>query len=149
MIGIYRRYPDAKFPTRATEQAVGYDLYAYTLTETGRPNKILIPPKTTRAVPTGLTVVPPDGYSIFIGSRSGMAKERSLFVTNAPGIIDPDFRGELMVLLYNGGFEAHYVQHEDRVGQMILLPWRAFDLFELKNLDATPRGEKGFGSTGR
>lgn len=149
MIGIFKRHPDAKLPFRASEQAVGYDLSAFCLTETGRPNKLLIPPRSTRAVPTGLTIIPPSGYSIFIASRSGMAKERSLFVTNAPGIIDPDYRGEIMVLLYNGGVESHYISHEERVGQMILLPYKPFSFYELKELDQTPRGEAGFGSTGR
>jgi dUTP pyrophosphatase len=149
MIGIHRRYSDVRFPLRATEQSVGYDIYAYSKTETGRPNKLLIPPRTSRAIPTGLVVIPPPGFSIFVASRSGLAKERALFVTNSPGIIDPDYRGELMVLLYNGGHEAQYVQHDDRVGQIILLPFQPFEITELSTVDETERGERGFGSTGR
>lgn len=151
MIGICRRYDDVQYPTKATPEAVGYDLYAYHKTESGRPNKILIPPQSTKAIPTGLIVIPPEGYSIFVGSRSGMAKENSLFVTNAPGIIDPDYRGELMVLLYNGGHQSIYISHGDRVGQMILLPFKSFSMFDVKfeELDKTGRGDKGFGSTGR
>lgn len=149
MIGIMRRYEDVKYPSRATSQSVGYDLWAYCKTESGRPNKLLIPPRSTRAIPTGLIILPPEGYSIFIASRSGLAKERNLFVTNAPGIIDPDYRGEIMVLLYNGGHETQYIQHEDRVGQMILLPFKSFDFYDVTKLDDTPRGDKGFGSTGR
>ncbi len=149
MISIKRLHEDVKFPTRATPLAVGYDLYAYARTESGRPNKLLIPPRSTRAIPTGLIIVPPPGYSIFIASRSGLAKERNLFVTNAPGIIDPDFRGEIMVLLYNGGHESQYIEHDDRVGQMILLPFKSFELKEITKVDETPRGDKGFGSTGR
>lgn len=149
MIKIMRRFPDVKYPIRATPDAVGWDLYAYELTETGRPNKLLIPPRSTRAVSTGLIVIPPPGYSIFIASRSGLAKERSVFVTNAPGIIDPDYRGELKVLLYNGSHESQYIQHDDRVGQMIFLPFKSFEFEEITRLDETPRGDKGFGSTGR
>lgn len=78
-----------------------------------------------------------------------MARERTLIVLNAPGIIDPDYRGEIMVLLYNGGHQSQYVEHGDRVGQMILLPFQPFGLQEITELEATERGDKGFGSTGR
>ena len=149
MIGIKKLHDDAVTPTRATEKAVGYDLYAYHRTESGRPNKILIPPSSTKAIPTGLIIVPPVGHSVFVASRSGLALNQSLFVANAPGIVDPDYRGELMVLLYNGGHQSHYVQHGDRVGQMILLPWKPFDFYELKEVTPTARGTSGFGSTGR
>lgn len=149
MIGIYKKHEDAQFPIRASERAVGYDLFAYYKTETGRPNKILISPQATRLVPTGLVVVPPDGYSIFVAPRSGLAIDRTLTVLNAPGVIDPDYRGELMVMLYNGGHVSQYVEHGQRVGQMILLPFKPFDFYEVKELDKTERGDKGFGSTGR
>lgn len=149
MIGIFKKHEDVRDPIRATERAVGYDLFAYCKTETGRPNKLLIPPHTTRPIPTGLIILPPEGYSIFIATRSGMALHRNLFVANSPGVVDPDYRGELMVLLHNGGFQSQYVQHDDRVGQMILLPFKPFDFYGVKTLDKTERGEKGFGSTGR
>lgn len=147
---IKRTRPDAKLPYRGTENSVGLDLHACLVSDTGRPNTLLIPPKTTRAVPTGLVVAPPDGYAIFICSRSGLAKAHSLFVTNAPGVIDPDYRGEIMVLLYNGGNEAYYVRHEDRVGQMIAFPALIMSMMEMDDLPlTTSRGDKGFGSTGR
>lgn len=110
---------------------------------------MLIPPNNSRLVRTGLAIQPPDGYAVFICSRSGMAKDRSIFVTNAPGVIDPDYRGEICVLLYNGGYESHYVQHGDRVGQMIALPVPRVELQEVDELDPTFRGENGFGSSGR
>lgn len=147
-IQIKRLHEDAHLPFRATQESVGYDLFAYSKTETGRPNKLLIPPRSTRAVPTGLIIVPPPGYSIFIASRSGLAAKHSLFVTNSPGVVDPDYRGEIMVLLYNGGHEAFYVEHGTRVGQMILLPYKSFPYTEVLEVDSTERGDKGFGSTG-
>lgn len=147
---IKRKHPDAKLPYRGTENSVGLDLYACLIADSGRPNTMLIPPKTTRGVPTGLIVAPPEGYALFVCSRSGLAKEHSLFVTNAPGVIDPDYRGEVMVLLYNGGHEAYYVRHGDRVGQLIALPALIMTMLEMDNLPLnTSRGEKGFGSTGR
>lgn len=148
-VGFKRLSPDVKTPYRASREAVGYDLYAYCLTESGRPNKLLIPPRTVRAIPTGLIILPPSGYSLFVAPRSGLAKERTLFVANAPGIIDPDYRGETMVLLYNGGHESQYVQHEDRIGQLLVLPFKSFPMYELTEVDKTERGTAGFGSTGR
>ena len=147
---IKRKHPDAKLPYRGTENSVGLDLHACLVSETGRPNTILIPPKATRAVPTGLVVSPPEGFALFVCSRSGLAKSNSLFVTNAPGVIDPDYRGEIMVLLYNGGHESYYVRHEDRVGQLIALPALIMRMMEVDDLPLnTSRGDKGFGSTGR
>jgi dUTP pyrophosphatase len=149
MIGIYKKHEDVRDPIRATERSVGYDLYAYTKTETGRPNRVLIPPQNVRAIPTGLIIIPPEGYSIFVATRSGMARDHGLFVANSPGVVDPDYRGELMVLLYNGGHESQYVSHGDRVGQIILLPFKPFNFYTVRELDKTERGDKGFGSTGR
>lgn len=149
MIRIFIRREGAHLPSRATAESVGYDLYAWAISESGRPNKLLIPPRNVRAIPTGITVLPPAGYSFLVASRSGMAKERAIFVANSPGVVDPDYRGEIMVLLYNGGHETQYIQHGDRVGQLILIPWKPFDMEVISKLDETPRGEGGFGSTGR
>jgi len=80
-------------------------------------------------------------------SRSGLAGI-GVFVTNAPGIIDPDYRGEIKVLLYNGGFQAHYVQHGDRIAQLIIAPFVPATCREVQLLTETARGEAGFGSTG-
>lgn len=147
---IKRKYPDAKLPFRGTENSIGLDLHAYLISDSGRPNTALVPSNSSRAIPTGLIVAPPLGYALFVCSRSGLAKDRALFVTNAPGIIDPDYRGELMVLLYNGGHEAYYVKHEDRIGQLIALPALVMSMMEVDDLPlSTSRGDKGFGSTGR
>ena len=147
---IHRKHPDAKLPFRGTENSIGLDLYAYLVSETGRPITTLVPPRTTRAIPTGLIVTPPEGYALFVCSRSGLAKSNSVFVTNAPGVIDPDYRGELQVLLYNGSFDTYYVKHEDRVGQLIALPCLIMSMMEVDIVPPTSsRGEAGFGSTGR
>lgn len=147
---ILKLHPDVMLPYRATENSIGLDIHAYLKTETGRPNNMLLPPKSTRAVPTGLILAPPFGHAVFMCSRSGLARESSIFVTNSPGVIDPDYRGEVMVLLYNGGHESYYVHHEDRVGQVVLLPCQVMPMLEVTDLDMnTERGERGFGSTGR
>ena len=150
MLEVKRISDTARLPIKATPHSVGLDIYANLITESGRPNNMLIPPRTTRAVPTGLILKPRTGFAVFVCSRSGMARESSVFVTNAPGVVAPDYRGELMVLLYNGGHESHYVRHHDRVGQIILLPCRPISLEEVDEIDMdTPRGTRGFGSTGR
>lgn len=158
IIHFKRLHPEATMPTRGSPGSVGLDLYAHLLTEQGRPNTALIPPRTTKNIPTGLAVLVPTTVSKDLNSarwyaqvvsRSGMAAN-SIFVANAPGIIDPDYTGELKVLLYNGGHEAHYVKHGDRIAQLLLT---ASPIFTARWLDIempkTERGEKGFGSTGR
>lgn len=148
MLQVKRLHPAVKLPTHGTPNSIGYDLRAFLLSETGRPNTSLVPPRTTKIIPTGLVVVPPDGHAVFVCSRSGLATS-SLFVTNSPGVIDPDYRGELQVLLYNGGHDAYYVRHEDRIAQFVLLPTLVEEMTEVGELSPTARGEAKFGSTGR
>lgn len=149
MLTVKRLHPEAKLPTRATPQSIGLDLYALLLTETGRPNTALVPPRTSKIIRTGWAVKPEAGYAVFVCSRSGLAYKECLFVTNSPGVIDPDYRGEIMVLLYNGGHESYYVKHEDRIAQLVLLPCKAHDVALAEELNPTQRGDAGFGSTGR
>lgn len=137
----------AILPRRYSDGAVGYDLHAHLLSETGRPIKQLIPPNSTRNIRTGLLIEPPPGHFVMVCSRSGLAK-RSVFVANSPGIIDPDYRGEIMVLLYNGSHESHWVQHEERIAQLVIMPAAEAVLYWVPELSRTERGEAGFGSTG-
>jgi dUTP pyrophosphatase len=150
LLAIKRMYADVKMPFRGTSNSIGLDLHAFLLTESGRPNTALIPPKSTRGIPTGIIAAPPPNHALFVCSRSGLAKQNSIFVTNSPGVIDPDYRGEIIVLLYNGGHEAYYVRHNDRIGQLVCLPVAIVEMAELPNMDlSTKRGSAGFGSTGR
>lgn len=139
---------EAILPRRFTEGAVGWDIHAQLVGENGRPVKCIIPPRSTRNLPTGLLIEPPEGYFVLVCSRSGMA-EGSIFVANSPGIIDPDYRGEVKVLLYNGGYENHWVQHQDRIAQLVLIPVTPLTIVEVETLSPTSRGEAGIGSTGR
>lgn len=144
----FRQRADARLPQRALEESIGYDVYAYLRTESGRESSRLIPPQGTISLPTGIVVRPPPGYCVLVCSRSGLAT-RSIFVANAPGVIDPDYVGELRILLFNGGWEPHWVKHEDRVAQLLLFPIP--DLPPVREIDKLPttlRGERGFGSTG-
>lgn len=142
------RAPGAKLPYRGYDESVGLDLYALILTDGGRANKLILPPRTTRLVPTGISVRPPPGHAVLICSRSGMAAS-SIFVTNAPGVVDPDYRGEIKVLLYNGSHETTYIEHEQRIAQMLVVPLPEVEMVEVEKLPASGRGESGFGSTGR
>lgn len=142
-----RLQPDAHLPTQGTEESVGYDLYAYINTEDGRPSKKIIGPHMVENIPTGIAVESPIGYFATVCSRSGIAKQ-SLSVCNSPGIIDPDYRGEIRVLLHNGGYEYQTIHHEDRIAQLIFFPATYIEVIESDTLSETTRGEKGLGSTG-
>ncbi len=147
-------HPEARLPTAGTPGSIGLDIYAHLLTESGRPNNTMIPSFATRAIPTGLAFCPEpaaelEPWTAFICSRSGMAGN-SIFVTNAPGIIDPDYTGELKVLLYNGSHSTVWIQHGDRVGQIVLVKTIYAEAVEAQSAPPkTARGMKGFGSTGR
>lgn len=146
-VSIKRMHPDAILPRRGTEQSVGLDLHAYLISETGRPNSRILPPRTTVNVKTGLIMVAPPGFCLLVTSRSGLAG-KSIFVTNGPGVIDPDYRGEICVLMYNGGHETYYIKHEDRIAQVLVAPILVHPYVEVEAFDETERGAKGFGSTG-
>jgi dUTP pyrophosphatase len=142
---------DVRLPRVATEVSIGADVYAYLKSESGRPIKMLVPPGMTRMIPTGLVAVSEPPYSILVCSRSGLAT-KGIFVANAPGVVDPDYRGEIKILLHNASGEVHWVEHGDRIAQIILVPVpvpivgeSSMDLTQLTSI----RGEAGFGSTGR
>lgn len=150
-IAITLMYPDARLPHKGTIDSIGADVYAYIKSSTGHPLKTVIPPNTTRTISTGIVAVSQPPFSIFVCSRSGMAKDKTLFVTNAPGVIDPDYRGEIKVLLHNAGVENQWVSHGDRIAQLVLIPIPIPFILEseldLRKLTST-RGDAGFGSTG-
>lgn len=151
-IKITRIHPNARLPKPATPLSIGADIYACLRTESGNPTKMMIPVSMTRLIPTGIVAVAEPPFSLLVASRSGMAKERSVFVLNSPGVIDPDYRGEIKVLLHNSGGETQWISDGDRIAQLILVPIPIPDVSE-SDLDlrklSTIRGEAGFGSTGR
>lgn len=151
MLKITKLHPDAKLPRVATPESIGADVYAYCKSESGREIKMVIPPGSTRMVPTGIVAVAQPPFSILVCSRSGLAAQRTLFVTNSPGVIDPDYRGEIKILLHNAGTQNQWIAHNDRIAQLILVPIPIPDVSEseldLRNLTSI-RGEAGFGSTG-
>jgi dUTP pyrophosphatase len=101
------------------------------------------------AVPTGLAMAVPPGFEIQVRPRSGLARQHGVTVANAPGTIDADYRGEVLVLLVNLGTESVRIQHGDRIAQIVVAPVVLVEPEEVDALPETARGEGGFGSTGR
>ena len=133
----------AKLPTRGSEYAAGYDLYAAT-------NQILdIAPHSTIKVGTGLSFELPEGTFAAIYARSGIATKRGLRPANCTGICDSDYRGEYIVALHNDTDEMQSIEPGERIAQMILLPYIEMKFNEVKELSNTERGSSGFGDSGK
>jgi dUTP pyrophosphatase len=133
---------DLAAPRYASDGAVGLDLSAAV------DAPLTIAPGRRCLVPTGWAVAIPPGWEGQVRPRSGLALRHGVTVLNAPGTIDPDYRGELKVLLVNHGDEAFVVSRGDRVAQLVICPVGRAELVEVEALDETPRGAGGYGSTG-
>jgi len=134
----------AKVPTRGSSCAAGYDLYA----AIGEP--VTVFPGTTVPVTTGLAMEIPEDFFGAIFARSGLATKRGLRPANCVGVVDADYRGEVIVAIHNDSNEAQQVLPGERIAQMVFLPYRAMGNFEVVDeLNDTTRGAGGFGSTGR
>lgn len=127
-------------PAYATQGSAGMDIVSA--------EDVTIAPGARHAVATGLCVAIPHGFEIQIRPRSGLAFKHGITVPNTPGTIDSDYRGELKVLLINHGREDFAIARGDRVAQLVLAPVVQAAWAEVDELDATGRGEGGFGSTG-
>ena len=131
---------DLPLPAYATEGAAGMDVVSA--------EDVTIPPGARYPVATGLALAIPQGYEIQVRPRSGLAFKHGITVPNTPGTIDSDYRGELKVLLINHGTEDFAIARGDRVAQLVLAPVVQAAWQEVEELDATARGDGGFGSTG-
>lgn len=147
---IEKKFPEQVVaPFRAYPDSVGLDVSALILREDGTPHHAIVPPRGSRTIRTGLAMHPPAGHALLVCSRSGMAKDSSVFVTNSPGVVDPDYRGELLVLLYNGGAEPFFCRHGYRIAQLLVIPVPLIDLVQVDKLAPSLRGDNGFGSSGK
>ncbi|HEY5921599.1 MAG TPA: dUTP diphosphatase [Kofleriaceae bacterium] len=142
-VQIRRLRPDAIVPRYQTADAAGMDLHA-ALDEPMR-----IEPGAVVAVPTGLAMAIPRGYEGQVRPRSGLALKHGISLPNAPGTVDADYRGPVMVLVINHGRESFTVSHGDRIAQLVIAPVMQADLETVEELPTTERGAGGFGSTGR
>ena len=133
----------AKLPTRGSSDAAGYDLYAATS------YNIEIQPHTTVKIGTGLSFELPQGTFAAIFPRSGIATKRGLRPANCVGVCDSDYRGEYIVALHNDTNEIQIIEPQERIAQMILLPFIEMSFNEVNELSDTVRGAGGFGGSGR
>lgn len=133
---------DVPLPRYMSEQAAGMDLCA------ACEEDVHIAPGEICLVGCGFTMALPVGYEAQVRPRSGLALRHGITLPNAPGTIDSDYRGEVSVILANIGREGFTIQRGMRIAQMIIAPVCRADIQEVRTLDATVRGEGGFGHTG-
>ena len=134
--------PDARLPERAYEHDAAYDLHAA--------EDLVIEPLGRAVVGTGVALGLPPGLAALTLPRSGLAARHGISIVNAPGLIDPGYRGEVRVILLNTDRKAAFpVAVGDRIAQLLFLPLTQVDLAATDELDETERGAQGFGSSGR
>ncbi len=139
----FRRVSDlARIPTRGSEKAAGYDLYAATA------QPVRIGPHQTAQIDTGLQFEIPDGYFAAIYARSGIAAKEGLRPANCTGVCDSDYRGNYIVALHNDSGQTRTVEPGERIAQMVVIPYLSVSFEESGELSDTGRGAGGFGSTG-
>ena len=132
-------------PRHETAGAAGVDLLA----ALGASEVLTIAPGKRALVPTGMAIALPRGYEAQVRPRSGLAAKHGITVLNSPGTIDPDYRGEIKVILINHGDQPFDIRRGERIAQLVVAPFTSIE-FELReSLDETARGAGGFGSTGR
>ncbi len=131
----------AVMPSYGSANAAGADLYS-------SEDEIIIKAGETKLVHTGLSMEIPEGYVGLIYARSGIASKRGLAPSNKVGVIDSDYRGEIMVSLFNHSGETQTVAAGERVAQIVITPYLTVNFVEADDLSNTERGEGGFGSTG-
>jgi dUTP pyrophosphatase len=133
--------PDLPLPARATPHAAGYDVRA-------AEEDFSLAPGEIRAVATGLIMELPEGVECQVRPRSGLAARHGITLPNSPGTIDPDYRGELRVLMQNTGGDPVTIRRGDRIAQLVFARFEAPGVMEVGELSETERGGGGFGSTG-
>ena len=141
-VNIKKVRENASVPVYGSEGAAGADLKACL------DGQITIEPGKTVMIPTGLAAEVPEGYAGLIYARSGMAVKRGLAPANKVGVIDSDYRGEIMIPLHNHSEEAAIISHGERIAQIIFTPYLKAEFVEKQELGDTLRGDGGFGSTG-
>ncbi len=142
-IRIRKASPLAVIPTRGSEKAAGYDLYAAIA------EPVVIHPHETVMIDTGLQIEIPDGYFGAVVARSGLAVKENLRPENCIGVVDSDYRGNWFIGLHNDGLEDRTIVPQERIAQMIVVPYLSAEFVETDTLSETERGAGGFGSTGK
>ena len=140
---IKKLHPNVNIPEYKTSGSSGLDLEAFIQ------NDLIIKPKETVLVPSGLSVAIEDHLEIQIRPRSGLAAKNKITVLNTPGTIDSDYRGEIKIILINLGDNDFVIKNGDRIAQMVICPIIKAKFEIIDELPKTLRGEGGFGSTGK
>ena len=143
---LIRRLPgndDVPLPSYQSEGAVGMDLHAAVTAD------LTLAPGAIATVPCGFAMAVPPGHEAQVRPRSGLAAKNGISIVNTPGTIDPDYRGEVKVILVNHGREPFVVTRGMRIAQMLVLPVPRVTWKEVSDLPPTGRGSGGFGHTGR
>ncbi len=135
---------NAIVPSYGTEFSAGADIYALVDTES-----VIINPNETYLVHTGIAMEIPNGFGGFVFARSGLATKKGLAPANKVGVIDSDYRGEIMVPLHNHSSVPQTIENGERIAQMVFLPYMKADFSNSDSLDVTERNIGGFGSTGK
>ena len=141
-IAVKKLNENAVLPTYGSEFAAGADLYALLEEE------LEFLPGETKFVHTGLAIEVPEGYAGLVYARSGLASKRGLAPANKVGVIDSDYRGEVMVALHNHSTQPQNIQPKERIAQLVVTPFLKVEFEECAELSETVRGVGGFGSTG-
>lgn len=142
-VKIVKLNTNATIPTQGSAKAAGFDLY------TCLDNEVKIEPHSTAKIPTGLSIQPPAGYFGAIFARSGLASKEGLRPANCVGCCDEDYTGEYIVALHNDSDVERVVSPNERIAQLVFLPYISANFVEVDKLDNTERGSGGFGSTGK
>lgn len=140
-IKIKKLYEDSIIPTRGSEYAAGYDLYAHECAA--------IKPHETAKIGTGIAIQPPKDTFGAVFARSGLAAKQGLRPANCVGVCDYDYTGEYIVALHNDSNEERVIEKGERIGQVVFIPYVNVNFIEVNELEATERGDGGFGSTGK
>ncbi len=141
-INVRKLKENTIIPTKGTAHAAGYDLYY------SGENSVIIRPGETVMLGTGVAYEIPDGYAGFVYARSGLSTKQGLRPANCVGVVDSDYRGEVMVALHNDGKETRMVNYGDRVAQIVISEHLNYSIQVVDELSDTERGAGGFGSTG-
>lgn len=141
-VNIKKLNENAKIPTYGTEYAAGADLYACI------DEDVVISKGETKLIKTGISLEVPTGYAGLIFARSGLATKKGLAPANKVGVVDSDYRGEIMVTLHNHTNIDQKIEKGERIAQFIITPYLKAEFNVVEKLEDTKRGANGFGSTG-
>ncbi|MFW6307837.1 MAG: dUTP diphosphatase [Campylobacterales bacterium] len=140
-VRIKKLCTEAIIPAYQSDEAAGFDLHSI--------EELTLKKGERRAVKTGLAMQIDKGYELQVRARSGLALKHGIALVNAPGTVDSDYRGEIMVILINLGDEDFSIKIGDRIAQAVLKEVVQAEIFEVEELEDSSRGKGGFGSTGK